>query len=92
MSNVIPFVRTETVQHGVGEAFCLSCDHSWVAVVETGTECFECPGCHRHTGRFKFEFAPTEGQLVRTCRCGNQLFYLTPDGHMCASCGLFQAY
>lgn len=43
-------------------------------------------------GKWKFEFAPSEGQMVRECNCGNQLFYLTPDGHLCANCGIYQAY
>lgn len=79
-------------QHGAGEAFCLSCKHTWTAVVPTGTESFECPNCHRHSGHWCFEFYPAAGQQVRECQCGNQLFYLTPDGHLCASCGIYQKY
>ncbi len=90
---VIAFKKPEPKeQHGTGEAFCMACDHRWVAVAPTGTTILECPSCKRHTGHFKFEFAPSEGQLVRECTCGNQYFYLTPDGHMCVSCGIYQEY
>lgn len=96
MSNVLPFARRPepepAVQHGAGQAFCISCDHTWTAVVPTGVTQFECPACHRDTGMWKFPFAPSEGQMVRECRCGNQLFYLTPDGHLCANCGIYQRY
>jgi hypothetical protein len=79
-------------QHGHGEAFCLACDHVWVAVAPTGLTALECPNCHRHAGHWKFEFQPAAGQMVRECNCGNQLFYLTPDGHLCANCGVYQRY
>ena len=79
-------------QHGQGEAFCLSCDHVWQAVAPTGAGRLECPACRRQTGLWKFEFAPPPGQMVRQCNCGNQLFYLTPEGHLCASCGIYQRY
>jgi hypothetical protein len=90
MSNVIPFGPRQ--QTGAGEAFCLACDHTWIAVAPTGATSLECPACHTMKGKWKFEFAPAEGQMARVCKCGNQLFYLTPDGHMCANCGVYQAY
>ena len=79
-------------QHGQGEAFCQSCGHTWQAVATTGTEAFQCPECERFTGHWKFEFYPATDQMVRECNCGNQLFYLTPDGHLCANCGVYQRY
>jgi exosome complex RNA-binding protein Csl4 len=24
--------------------------------------------------------------------CGNQLFYIRPEGHMCPNCGIYQSY
>lgn len=87
---VVEFKRRE--QHGVGEAFCLGCDHVWTAAAPTGTTQLECPNCLRLTGHWRFEFYPAEGQLVRECQCANQLFYLTPEGHLCASCGIYQRY
>jgi hypothetical protein len=90
---VVQFKKPEpAVQHGSGEAFCLACDHVWAAVAPTGTTKLECPACKRMTGHWKFEFGFDVGQLVRSCQCGNQLFYLSPDGHLCASCGIYQAY
>ena len=79
-------------QHGTGAAFCIACKHQWTAVVPTGVTEFACPQCERHTGRWCFPFYPNEDQMVRECDCGNQLFYLTPDGHLCANCGLYQRY
>lgn len=91
MADVIPlFGRQE--QHGEGEAFCLACNHTWRAVAPTGTESFECPECHRWLGHWKFEFYPSTDQMVRQCNCGTQLFYLTPDGHLCPNCGIYQQY
>lgn len=93
MAEVIPFRRREPeVQVGGGPAFCLSCDHAWEAVAPTGTIHLECPACRRMTGHFRFEYQPAPGQQVRTCRCENQLFYLTREGHLCASCGVYQRY
>ena len=79
-------------QHGSGEAFCYFCKHEWVAVVPTGVTEFECPACETEKGRFKFPFYPKEGQMIRVCNCGNELFYLTPDGHLCVNCGIYQSY
>lgn len=93
---VIPFARRQppetTEQHGAGEAFCIGCGHTWTAVAPTGTLAFECPQCRSTKGKWKFEFYPSEGQQVRECQCGNQLFYLTPEGHLCANCGIYQRY
>ena len=90
MADVVEFKKRE--QHGQGEAFCLGCGHAWQAVAPTGTTRFECPECHAMKGLWRFEFAPTTGQMVRECNCGNQLFYLTTEGHLCANCGTYQSY
>ncbi|MBH2008303.1 MAG: hypothetical protein I8H71_01250 [Xanthomonadaceae bacterium] len=90
MSNVIPFGKRE--QHGQGEAFCIGCSHTWQAVAPTGAVALECPACGTHKGHWKFEFYPSAGEMVRECGCGNQLFYLTPRGHLCANCGVYQEY
>lgn len=80
----------EAVQHGTGTAFCIGCDHTWQVVAPTGTTTFECPSCHAMKGKWKFEFYPSD--FVCECNCGNQLFYLTRDGHLCANCGIYQQY
>jgi len=89
-SNVIPLLRPTPT--AVGEAFCIGCDHVWTASAPVGTTQLECPNCKALKGHFRFEHAPAEGTLVRQCNCGNQLFYLTPEGHLCANCGVYQSY
>jgi hypothetical protein len=79
-------------QHGCGDAFCMSCGHEWVGVAPTGSTFFECGQCHRWTGHWKFGFYPPTDTKVWQCNCGNQLFYMTPEGHLCASCGIYQRY
>ena len=91
MSNVIE-LRPKSDPHGSGHAFCLQCGHEWMAIAPVGETRFECPECHTHKGLWKFEFAPKVGDMVRECRCGNQLFYIKPEGHMCANCGTVQDY
>jgi predicted RNA-binding Zn-ribbon protein involved in translation (DUF1610 family) len=91
MSNVIEF-PAQTDPHGSGEAFCMQCNHQWVAVAPVGETRFECPECHAHKGMYKYEFVPPKGSLVRECNCGNQLFYIRPEGHMCPNCGIYQSY
>jgi len=63
-----------------------------MAVAPVGETRFECPECHTQKGLWKFAFAPKVGDMVRECRCGNQLFYIKPEGHMCANCGTVQDY
>lgn len=93
--SVLEFKRRkpeEYEQTACGEAFCIACDHRWAAVAPTGTIDLECPNCKSMKGHWAFAFSPDVGQLVRSCYCGNQLFLLTPDGHMCANCGIYQEY
>ena len=92
MSNAIPIKDPKIRQIGQGAAFCLGCNHTWEATAPVGVTRFECPACHAVKGMWRFEFAPSPGQLVRECDCGNQLFYLTPEGHLCANCGTYQSY
>ena len=93
---IVPFKRkarpVEEPQYATGEAFCLQCGHEWEARAFTGEVRFECPECHTEKGLFKFQCYPGEGALVRECDCGNQLFYLTPQGHLCPNCGIYQSY
>lgn len=92
MSLRLVSANDEHVPHGSGAAFCIGCGHTWQAVVPTGTTTFDCPECGAAKGKWKFEFYPSGDQKVRECCCGNQLFYLTPDGHLCANCGIYQRY
>ena len=75
-----------------GTARCIHCAHTWVAVAPVGTVELECPECRASKGRFLGLCMPEEHVEVRTCNCGNQLFYLTREGHMCANCGTYQRY
>lgn len=92
MGEIVQFRKPDSVQYGEGEAFCNQCGHTWTAVAPTGTVQLECPSCHTMKGLFKFPFCVVEGQQVYTCNCGNQHFYLTPEGHLCANCGIYQEY
>lgn len=92
MTNIIEFKKPEYDPHGSGEAFCLQCHHEWIAVVPVGTTQLECPECHTMKGLLKFAYSPSDDQLVRECNCGNQYFWITPDGHMCPNCGTYQSY
>lgn len=92
MSNIFQFKKQEKDNHGCGEAHCIGCGHKWIAVAPVGTIRFECPECKSMKGHWTFEFAPEVGALMRVCNCGNDLFRLTPDGHMCANCGTYQGY
>lgn len=79
-------------QWASGEAFCIGCDHTWAAVAPTGTTQLLCPNCGTEKGTWKFPFQLPDGELIRECQCGNRLFYITPEGHMCIRCGIYQIY
>jgi len=91
MNSVVQF-KPRPAPSMQGRAFCIQCGHSWEAVAPVGTVELECPGCKTMKGRFTFASAPESGTEVRECNCGNQLFYLTREGHMCANCGMYQRY
>lgn len=85
-------LRPKDEPHASGEAFCIQCGYEWIAVAPVGTTQLACPECATMKGLWKFPFAPSVGTLVRECNCGNQLFYLTTEGHLCAKCGTYQGY
>ena len=88
--SVITFPKKE--QTATGEAFCIQCGHEWIAIAPTGTIQLECPECHTMKGLYRWPFSVGEGELIRECNCGNRLFILTPKGHLCANCGIYQEY
>ena len=92
MGEVVALADRRPDPHGSGEAFCFHCKHTWQAVAPVGATELQCPACETMKGRWKFEFQPNAGTLVRVCNCGNDLFYLTPEGHMCPNCGTYQQY
>lgn len=75
--------------HTSGEAFCMTCDHNWVAVAPVGTVDLECPACHSMKGKFKFHHLRVEDDHW-TCNCGNQFFHVTKKGTYCPNCGEWQ--
>lgn len=93
MNNVILFPnrkqQNEEPAHCSGEAICLQCKHQWVAVVPYSDSQFECPNCSTFHGVFKYGYAPS---LTWTCKCGNQLFFITKEGSMCPVCGIHTSH
>ena len=75
-----------------GEAFCLQCNYEWIAILNTGITQLQCPECKTMKGLLKFPFHVSKDELYRECNCGNYLFYITPEGHLCPNCGNYQTY
>lgn len=71
--------------HLQGRARCLSCRHEWQQVAPIGETEFECPKCTLMMGRLVYECI-REG-LHFTCNCGNDLFFIAPEGPYCPKCG-----
>jgi len=73
--------------HLSGEAICTNCGHEWQAVVPVGvTMHLECPECHTHQGLLNYGIEPPT-EKVWECQCGEQLFFVTPEGLYCRRCG-----
>lgn len=89
---VVDFKKKPMEYTVTGDAFCYQCKHEWVAVVPHKTVRIQCPECHTYKGLFKFPACVPKDALLRQCECGNELFYLTPEGHLCANCGEYQFY
>lgn len=87
MSNVINI--EQNLPHMTGEAVCIECKHEWVAVAPIGTHELECGECGTIKGVWKHMAAPA---TCWECKCGNQHFWIDPDGAMCAKCGTRQDF
>ena len=72
--------------HSSGSAKCLGCGHVWAAVAPVGVTWMECPSCGRKRGYFVGAHL-REDSLHWRCNCGNDLFYVTPEGFYCPNCG-----
>ncbi len=72
--------------HLSGEARCMHCHHRWTAVTPVGEQQFECPECGLLKGTF-YAYALHESYPVWKCNCGNDVFFVHPDGILCALCG-----
>lgn len=78
--------REQRMPHLRGPATCLNCGHTWEAVTPAGTIVgLECSQCGTLKGVYDGFIAP-DTRFV--CPCGNDLYYLKPDGCMCLNCGL----
>lgn len=73
-----------------GPVRCLRCRHEWVAVAPAGTtNGLNCSACNCDTGVFVTLIWPPAGTSIWTCKCGGELFALTPAGApLCVRCGL----
>jgi hypothetical protein len=74
--------------HLSGKARCIACNHEWVATAPVGTIWMECPKCTLERGRYVAQVQRDD--LHWHCKCGNDLFYSTPDGIYCPNCGVWQ--
>lgn len=70
--------------HLSGEAICTACKHEWMVVAPVGTTEHECPSCGTFSGLLKYPVMPSTRWQ---CNCGNELFFIMPDGCMCRACG-----
>lgn len=75
--------------HLSGKAVCLNCKFEWVAVAPLGTIALECSECGLFKGVFAAMPAP---DMAWHCPCGTALFYVTPNGNMCAHCAMIQEF
>ena len=89
MTNITQIKPTKLIS---GDAFCLNCGHIWIAITKSGSTQLECPNCNTMKGLFKFPFDVSKDQIYRECSCGNNLFIITPNGHLCPNCGDYQYY
>jgi hypothetical protein len=90
MTNVIGFDlakgKDKTEFTLIGPAVCTNCKHQWQAVTPVGHhDNLKCPECSLFMG---IVGAPVVPEKFWLCRCGSDLFYLTPSGAGCRSCGL----
>ena len=76
----------EKMPHLSGPAICTDCKHEWQAVriVQRDAELLECPSCRKFFG---VKRGPQVPETMWRCKCESNLFYLTPDGPQCRSCG-----
>ena len=73
-----------------GDAKCIACKHTWVAVVPAGVFEFECPKCELMKGVFNKIADPDEEILE--CNCGCDFWMLSSSGAYCANCTMLVGY
>jgi hypothetical protein len=67
--------RAERTPHWAGTAYCVGCQHEWVAAAPMGTMNLECPACALPKGRPKYPFSASAGDLLLVCDCGCEALY-----------------
>lgn len=77
-------VRQDCHVH-INAAQCINCQHEFMLSQEKGQEWYECPSCHTHKARVKYEYLRPEPTLE--CQCGNKLFFITQQHIYCPNCG-----
>jgi len=84
MGDVVDIERAKP--HLSGPAICTECEREWHAVIvnDRYAELLECPSCRKFFGVLR---GPQVPDVMFRCNCGSNLFYLTPQGHQCRSCG-----
>lgn len=89
MTNIVDLqeARKERTPHAAGKAVCISCKHEFVYVAQVGILWFDCPSCGLEKATWKYTFGLKSGTEFKVCVCGNELFYITRTGHLCALCG-----
>lgn len=77
--------------HLSGDAVCIGCKHTWVAVAPVGTYELECPECRAMKGVFSY---PVVGESYWECSCGSRYFSVSGETFnvLCAKCGLPQVF
>jgi len=88
MGQVIALKKNEDDPYLSGDAHCMSCKHTWVAVCPVGTIWLECPKCGSLKGLMDFKVIRDDARW--TCNCGNNLFHVTMEGYYCPNCGEWQ--
>jgi len=86
MGDVVEIGKKKSDPHLSGEARCIACGHEWVAIAPTGGTELECPECRAMLGMFIWPTTP-KSEMVWTCDCGCQLFYIVDTGNQCYRCG-----
>lgn len=87
-TNIIALDNHRKWPHLSGDAHCLDCNHTWLAVapVERDSEWLECPYCRCCRGRFKYNVQMSE--LQYECPCGSQIFSVDQSNAIyCPYCG-----
>lgn len=91
MMNVVSLESYRERDHLAGQARCVACGHEWEAVAPTGTVYLDCAECGGQKGIFARPTVPKETDLMWSCKCGGEAFYLIKNSSgtelQCWNCG-----